>query len=382
MFVLENQRAVIKVIGVGGAGGNAVEHMLSANLTDVEFIIANTDAQALSCASSGLITKLQLGENITRGLGAGADPEIGRKAALEMRDGIVSALEGADMVFIAAGMGGGTGTGAAPVVAEVAHELKILSVAVVTRPFKYEGVGRNAVAEDGIAELQKQVDSLIIIPNEKIREVAGGDENVDTAFGMADQVLLGAVKGISDLITKPGKINLDFADVKTVMSAMGMAVMGSATASGENRAEEAVQMAISSPFLEDDEIEGAKGILVNITGGPNMSINEFENICKIIREYDHQECNMIIGMSIDTEMVDEISVTVVATGLTFSTSQKDIGLVESLESTEELGTATKKPQTLRQNQPLRMAAGTRTYDYSEKGMEQYDLPHWLRMQAD
>ncbi len=382
MFVLENQRAVIKVIGVGGAGSNAVEHMLSANLTDVEFIIANTDAQALGCASSGLITKLQLGENITRGLGAGADPEIGRKAALEMRDGIVSALEGADMVFIAAGMGGGTGTGAAPVVAEVAHELKILSVAVVTRPFIYEGVQRNTVAEDGIAELQKQVDSLIIIPNEKIREVAGGDANLETAFGMADQVLLGAVKGISDLITKPGKINLDFADVKTVMSAMGMAVMGSATASGENRAEEAVQMAISSPFLEDDEIEGAKGILVNITGGPNMSVNEFENICKIIREYDHKDCNMIIGMSIDTEMEDQISVTVVATGLTFSSERKNIGLVPSLDSTDESQAAVETHQPLRQNQSLRMATGTRNYDFTEKGMEQYDLPHWLRMQAD
>ncbi len=383
MFVLENQRAVIKVIGVGGAGGNAAEYMLSANLTDVEFIIANTDAQALGSASSGLITKLQLGENITRGLGAGANPEIGRQSALEMREGIASALEGADMVFIAAGMGGGTGTGAAPVVAEVARELKILSVAVVTRPFKYEGAKRNSVAEDGIAELQKQVDSLIIIPNDKILEVAGGNANLETAFGMADQVLLDAVKGISDLITKPGKINLDFADVKTVMGAMGMAVMGSATASGENRAEEAIQMAISSPFLEDGEIEGAKGILVNITSGPNMQMDDYEKICTIINEYDHKDCNMIIGMSIDGEMVDEISVTIVATGLTFNRASK-IGLVEPTDDDDEnneQGVAVAALPPRRQAHQLRSAGG-QPGDFSGKSMDHYDLPHWLRRQAD
>ncbi len=380
MFELENQRAVIKVIGVGGGGSNAVEYMLSANLTDVEFIIANTDAQALSTASSGLITKLQLGETITRGLGAGANPEVGRQAALEMRDSITSALQGADMAFIAAGMGGGTGTGAAPVVAEVARELKILSVAVVTRPFDYEGERRRAVADEGIVELQKYVDSLIIIPNDKIPEVAGGDESFQAAFGMADQVLLNAVKGISDVITKPGKINLDFADVRNIMGSMGMAVMGSATATGENRAKEAIQMAISSPFLEDDEIEGAKGILVNITGGPNMSVNEFGDICKIIREYDHRDCNMIIGMSIDNEMEEEISVTVVATGLTFNGARK-IGLVQPPDETdEEQGEIEEAPQ-FRQARKIRMV-GNPAYDLSEKGMDYYDLPHWLRKQAD
>lgn len=382
MFVIENQRAVIKVIGVGGAGGNAVEYMLSANLNDVEFIVANTDAQALGCTSSGLITKLQLGENITRGLGAGANPDVGRQAALEMRDGIANALDGADMVFIAAGMGGGTGTGAAPVVAEVAREMKILSVAVVTRPFEYEGEKRRTVAEKGILELHQHVDSLIIIPNDKIPDVAGDDEIFEAAFGMADQVLLDAVKGISDLITKPGKINLDFSDVKTVMGSMGMAVMGSATAQGENRAEEAIQMAIASPFLEDGEIEGAKGILVNITGGPDMRIGEYRKICSLIREYDHSDCNMMIGMSIDGEMGNEISVTVVATGLNFSNGQT-MELVKPLEekdTAEQQVDAVANAKRRRENR-LEMVSGL-PLDYSEESMEHYDLPHWLRRQAD
>ena len=237
-----------------------------------------------------------------------------------------------------------------------------------------------AIADEGITELQKYVDSLIIIPNDKIPEVAGGDESFQAAFGMADQVLLDAVKGISDVITKPGKINLDFADVKNIMGSMGMAVMGSATATGENRAKEAIQMAISSPFLEDDEIEGAKGILVNITGGPNMSVNEFGDICKIIREYDHRDCNMIIGMSIDNEMEEEISVTVVATGLTFNGARK-IGLVQPPDETdEEQGGIEESPQ-FRQPRKMRMV-GNPAYDLSGKNMDYYDLPHWLRKQAD
>lgn len=382
MFVIENQRAVIKVIGVGGAGGNAVEYMLSGNLSDVEFIIANTDAQALSSVSSGLITKLQLGENITRGLGAGANPDIGRQAAQEMHDGIVSALEGADMVFIAAGMGGGTGTGAAPVVAEVARDMKILSVAVVTRPFSYEGKKRGAVAEEGIAELQKHVDSLIVIPNDKIPDVAGEDETLETAFGMADQVLLDAVKGISDLVTNPGRINLDFSDVKTVMGAMGKAVMGSATAHGENCAQEAVQMAINSPFLEDVDIEGAKGILVNITGSPNIKMSDCRKICDLIREYDHDDCTMVIGMAIDNDMTDEISVTVVATGLNFNQAP-EIELVQPLETERD----DEQQQAIEDGQTRRKVHQMDAYQRSPDGFsgeisEQYDLPHWLRRQAD
>lgn len=382
MFVIENQRAVIKVIGVGGGGGNAVEYMLTEKLGDVEFIIANTDAQALGSTSSGQITRLQLGENITRGLGAGANPEIGRQAALEMRDHLVSVLDGADMVFIAAGMGGGTGTGAAPVVAEVAREMKILSVAVVTRPFEYEGAKRSAVAEQGISELHQHVDSLIIIPNDKIPTIAGDDEDIETAFGMANQVLLNAVKGISDLITKPGRINLDFSDVKTVMGEMGMAVMGSATAKGENRADEAIQMAISSPFLEDADIEGAKGILVNITGGPDLRIGEYRRICTLVREYDHPDCNMMIGMSIDNEMEEEISVTVVATGLKYGGSTLKLAEPVPAEPEDQNQEDAAQASRVRRRDSRLEMLNTAPADYSEKNMDRYDLPIWLRKQAD
>jgi len=297
----DNQAAVIKVIGVGGGGGNAVQHMLSGNIEGVEFICANTDVQALNnCAAK---TSLQLGRNITKGLGAGADPEIGRQAALEDRDRVMDLLEGADMVFITAGMGGGTGTGAAPIVAQVAKEMGILTVAVVTRPFLFEGKKRAQIADDGINELGQFVDSLITIPNEKLLAVLGRDISLLNAFGAANDVLLGAVQGIAELITCPGLINVDFADVKTVMSEMGMAMMGSGKAQGEDRAAVAAETAVSSPLLEDVNLSGAKGILVNITAGMDMTIGEFDevgNTVKRITYYISQDTlhKLLIDISI------------------------------------------------------------------------------------
>ena len=307
-----SQQAVIKVIGVGGGGGNAVEHMLQAELEGVGFINANTDAQTLT--RSRAPTVLQIGESLTKGLGAGANPEIGRQAAVEDRDRIAGAIEGADMVFIAAGMGGGTGTGAAPVIAELAREMKMLTVAVVTRPFSFEGKKRMKLAQEGIGELQDHVDSLIIIPNDKVLAVMGQDADLSEAFYKADEVLLNAVQGISELITRPGLINVDFADVRTVMSEMGMAMMGSATAAGENRAVEAARMAISSPLLEDTDLHGAKGILVNVTAA-RMTIGEHEAVGTAIAEYADADANMVIGTALDPAMQDDLRVTIVATGL-------------------------------------------------------------------
>ena len=308
-----SQQAVIKVIGVGGGGGNAVEHMLTADLDGVDFINANTDAQML--ARSAAPTVLQLGEGITKGLGAGADPEVGRQAAIEDRDRIGAAIEGADMVFITAGMGGGTGTGAAPVIAELAREKDVLTVAVVTRPFPFEGKKRQAIADQGIDELQDQVDSLIIIPNEKVLAVMGHDATLVDAFNKANEVLFNAVQGISELITRPGLINVDFADVRTVMAEMGMAMMGSASVSGENRAVEAARRAISSPLLEDVNLHGAKGLLVNITAGPDMAIGEFEAVGNAIHEYAAPDANVVIGTAFDPDMDGNLRVTMVATGL-------------------------------------------------------------------
>ena len=307
-----SQQAVIKVIGVGGGGGNAVEHMLTADLEGVD-INANTDAQMLSRSNAS--TVLQLGESLTKGLGAGADPEIGRQAAMEDRDRISAAIEGADMIFITAGMGGGTGTGAAPVIAELAREKGILTVAVVTKPFPFEGKKRQALADQGIDELHDQVDSLIIIPNEKVLAVMGHDATLVDAFNKANEVLFNAVQGISELITRPGLINVDFADVRTVMSEMGMAMMGSASVSGENRAVEAAKRAISSPLLEDVNLHGAKGLLVNITAGPDMAIGEFEAVGNAIHEYAAADANVVIGTAFDPGMQGELRVTMVATGL-------------------------------------------------------------------
>ncbi|MFW1678543.1 cell division protein FtsZ [Pontibacter sp. JAM-7] len=307
------QSAVIKVIGVGGGGGNAVQHMVSCELEGVDFICANTDAQALNNMSSR--TVIQLGGELTKGLGAGANPDVGRQAAQEDRERIAEMLDGADMVFITAGMGGGTGTGAAPIVAEVAKELGILTVAVVTKPFSFEGRKRLSIAEQGIKELKENVDSLIIIPNEKLLPVLGKNTSLLNAFNTANDVLKGAVQGIADLIIRPGMINVDFADVRTVMSEMGMAMMGSGSGRGEDRAEEATRAAINSPLLEDVDLKGASGILVNITAGLDLSLGEFSEVGSIVEEYASENATIVVGTVIDPELTDAITVTVVATGL-------------------------------------------------------------------
>ncbi len=305
--------ANIKVVGVGGGGGNAVAHMLQTAIEGVDFICANTDVQALKKSQARV--QLQIGANITKGLGAGANPELGRQAALEDRDRIQEVLTGADMVFITTGMGGGTGTGAAPVIAQIAKDMGILTVAVVTKPFPFEGKKRMEQAMNGIRELEKQVDSLIVIPNEKLLSVMGKSASLMDAFNSANDVLFSAVQGISELITRPGLINVDFADVRTVMESMGTAMMGSGVASGENRAREAAEAAIHSPFLEDIELQGARGILVNVTAGPDLTIGDYNEIGEIIREMAAEEANVKIGTAIDMDMEGEIRVTVVATGL-------------------------------------------------------------------
>src|SRR3569833_3109557 len=308
-----SQSAVIKVIGVGGGGGNAVAHMVTSGIDGVEFMCINTDAQALK--HSKVKTSLQIGTNMTKGLGAGADPEVGRQAAMEDRDRIVELVEGCDMLFITAGMGGGTGTGAAPVVAQVAKELGILTVAVVTKPFEMEGNKRGFVADHGIAELGKYCDSLITIPNQKLLTVLGPQTTLLDAFKSANQVLQGAVQGIAELITRPGLINVDFADVRTVMAETGMAMMGSGAASGENRAKEAAEMAVSSPLLEDINLAGAHGILVNVTAGMDLSIGEFQEVGNIVKQFASDDATVVVGTEIDPELSNTVRVTVGATGL-------------------------------------------------------------------
>lgn len=308
-----DQQAEIKVIGVGGGGGNAIDYMVEGSFEGVEFISANTDLQTLS--RSGANVLLQIGGSLTKGLGAGANPDVGRRAAIEDSDQIADALSGADMVFITAGMGGGTGTGAAPVVARVAREQGALAVAVVTKPFPFEGARRMRIAEQGIRELSEHVDSLIVIPNARVLEVMGKQASLMEAFVRANEVLLNAVQGISELITRPGLINVDFADVRTVMSKMGMAVMGSATASGAGRAEDAARSAVSSPLLEDTSISGARGLLVNVTAGMDMAIGEFEDVGNVVREFASDEATVVIGTALDPEMKGNIRVTMVATGI-------------------------------------------------------------------
>ncbi|HAT40847.1 MAG TPA: cell division protein FtsZ [Rheinheimera sp.] len=324
--LMENhsEEAVIKVVGVGGGGGNAVEYMVASNIEGVEFIAANTDAQALRNSSANVT--LQLGANVTKGLGAGANPEVGRRSAEEDRDTIKKTIMGADMVFIAAGMGGGTGTGAAPIVAQVAKELGILTVAVVTKPFPFEGKKRSTFADEGINELSKHVDSLITIPNDKLLKVLGKGTSLLDAFKAANNVLLGAVQGIAELITRPGLINVDFADVRTVMSEMGTAMMGTGRASGPDRAEEAAEQAISSPLLEDIDLSGAKGILVNITAGLDLTIEEFEIVGNAVKAFASENATVVVGAVIDPEMSDELRVTVVATGIG-AERKPDISLV-------------------------------------------------------
>ena len=375
------QSAVIKVIGVGGGGGNAVKHMISNQVEGVDFICANTDAQALTDICSR--TVLQLGNNITKGLGAGANPEVGRKAAMEDRDRTHEALEGADMVFITAGMGGGTGTGGAPVVAEVARELGILTVAVVTKPFPFEGRKRMEVAEQGMRELREHVDSLITVPNEKLLSVLGKSTSLLDAFKAANDVLLNAVQGIADLIIRPGMINVDFADVRTVMSEMGMAMMGSGVASGENRAIEAAEAAIRSPLLEDVNIQGARGILVNITAGLDLSLGEFSDVGDTVKEFASDQATVVVGTVIDPEMHDELRVTVVATGLD---GGPDIPLKVVENKSAEPKTASDyrqldRPTVMRQNAAHReqqaIAAAV-----EDRDMEYLDIPAFLRRQAD
>src|SRR5512145_403904 len=308
-----SQSAIIKVVGVGGGGGNAVTHMVNSGIEGVDFVCINTDAQALK--HSQVKISLQIGCNITKGLGAGADPEVGRQAAMEDRDRIIELIEGCDMLFITAGMGGGTGTGAAPVVAQVAKELGILTVAVVTKPFEMEGSKRMASADHGIAELSRHVDSLITIPNQKLLTVLGGDVTLLDAFKSANQVLQGAVQGIAELITRPGMINVDFADVKTVMAETGMAMMGSGHSKGENRARVAAEAAISSPLLEDVNLSGAHGLLINVTAGMDLRTSEFHTVGETVKQYASDDATVVVGYVIDPEMTDQIRVTVVATGI-------------------------------------------------------------------
>ncbi len=381
------QNAVIKVVGVGGGGGNAVKHMIHHAVEGVDFICANTDAQALSDIESK--TVLQLGGDITKGLGAGANPEIGRAAAMEDRDRIADSLRGADMVFITAGMGGGTGTGGAPVVAEVAREMGILTVAVVTRPFPFEGKKRMSVAATGVSELSEHVDSLITIPNEKLLEVLGKNTTLLDAFKAANDVLLGAVQGIADLIIRPGMINVDFADVRTVMSEMGMAMMGTGSARGENRAVEAAEKAVNSPLLEDVDLQGARGILVNITAGLDLALGEFSEVGEKIEELASPEATVVVGTVIDPDMNDEMKVTVVATGLGSQVSRAPLQVIGSKDSAEADGIADYKELSRRPASTRRKAQAAGGADAAEPeseatsgGGDYFDIPTFLRRQAD
>lgn len=348
------QNAVIKVVGVGGSGGNAVQHMMTANIEGVEFICMNTDAQALKTSSAHTI--LQLGEAITRGLGAGANPEIGRRSAEEDRERIKAAIAGADMVFITSGMGGGTGTGAAPVVAQIAKELGILTVAITTKPFTFEGKVRMQIAEQGIANLSQYVDSLITIPNNKLLSVLGKNVTLVNAFRAANDVLRGAVQGIAELITRPGLINVDFADVRTVMSEMGMAMMGTGSASGENRARIAAEAAISSPLLDDVDMSGARGVLVNITAGLDMSIGEFEEVGEAVKNITSEGATVVVGTVIDPELHDEVRVTVIVTGL--GRKQNGLGTIAMPTTTSN--------RTLVDTSTTTRADGTIDYSQLEK----------------
>lgn len=378
------QNAVIKVIGVGGGGGNAVRHMIESSVEGVEFVCANTDAQALRDIDAR--TALQLGGSMTKGLGAGANPEVGRQSALEDRERIAEVLEGADMVFITAGMGGGTGTGAAPVVAEVARDMGILTVAVVTKPFPFEGRKRMQIADEGIFELQQHVDSLITIPNERLLAVLGGNASLIEAFKAANDVLLGAVQGIADLIIRPGMINVDFADVRTVMSEMGMAMMGSGFASGENRAREAAEAAIRSPLLEGVNLQGARGILVNISAGLDLSLGDFNEVGETIEEFASPDATVVVGTVIDPELSDEIRVTVVATGLQAPQAAKKapearvvVNNTKPMTNTADY-TELDKPTVMRKSAPKAAAAGTAAA--ADKDFDYLDIPAFLRNQAD
>lgn len=378
--------AIIKVIGVGGGGGNAVEHMVRERIEGVEFFAINTDAQALR--KTTIEQTIQIGNNITKGLGAGANPEIGRNAAEEDREVLKNTLDGADMVFIAAGMGGGTGTGAAPIIAEIAKEFNILTVAVVTKPFSFEGKKRMNFAENGIAELSKYVDSLIIIPNDKLLKVLGRGISLLDAFSTANDVLKGAVQGIAELITRPGLMNVDFADVKTVMSEMGYAMMGSGISKGEDRAEEASEIAISSPLLEDIDLSGARGVLVNISAGFDLRLDEFETIGNTIRSFASDNATVVIGTSLDPEMNEELRVTLVATGIGLD-KRPEITLVtnKSMKKTsienryQKISHSISKISTLREGKDHSQINNENNSNLNE-GSDYLEIPTFLRKQAD
>ncbi len=377
------QSATIKVIGVGGGGGNAVQHMVYSQLEGVDFICANTDAQALK--SLGAKTLLQLGGDITKGLGAGADPAVGREAALEDRERIQELLQGADMVFITSGMGGGTGTGAAPVVAQLAKEMGILTVAVVTKPFPFEGKKRMQVAMSGIKALTEQVDSLITIPNEKLLTVLGKNTSLLDAFKAANDVLFGAVQGIAELITRPGLINVDFADVRNVMREMGMAMMGTGSGAGEDRARQAAEAAIASPLLEDIDISGARGILVNVTGGLDVGIGEFEEVGEAVKALASEDATVVVGTVIDPEMTDELRVTLVATGLgsPAKPAAPERPSVRVVDAAPPRRVAGSDLEGLERPTALRRGEGNAAADYAgQTGIDVLDIPAFLRKQAD
>jgi len=372
--------AKIKVIGIGGGGGNAINTMISSNLKGVDFIVANTDAQALGQSLAPV--KIQLGEEVTRGLGAGSNPDVGKKAAMEAKDLIREQIEGADMVFVTAGQGGGTGTGGAPVVAEIAKELGALTVAVVTKPFQFEGKKRNTQADEGIDELRRIVDTLIVVPNQRLLSLGGRNLSLLETFKKADDILYQAVKGISDLITIPGLINLDFADVKSVMSEMGLALMGTGSASGENRAVEAAQKAISSPLLEDNTIQGARCVLLNITGGPDMTLFEINEASTLIQAEAHEEANIIFGTVVDETMGDEIRITVIATGFE-DTGKKKHGLPNLASFSTNRNKDIAVPAFIRKSQ-----SGSGDLNVIRMGLiddtenPDLEIPTFLRRQAD
>ena len=377
--------AIIKVVGVSGCGGNAVEHMIAKGLAGVDFVCANTDAQALKRSSAR--TQLQLGSALTRGLGAGARPEIGRDAAMEDRDRIAALIDGADMLFITAGMGGGTGTGAAPVVAEIAKQLGVLTVAVVTRPFSFEG-RRGKVAQAGIDELQKKVDSLIIIPNDKLMAVLGEEVSVLDAYAAANDVLHGAVAGIAEVINNPGLVNVDFADVRTVMSEVGMAMMGSASANGPDRARAAAEAAVKSPLLEDVNLAGARGVLVNITAASSLRMKEYHDVMNTIKGFTAEDAMVIVGTVIDDAMDGELRVTMIATGLGGAAAQAKRPALQVLETpamvartgTDNLGVSVEtidydkldQPAVIRRRVPANAAASA----------SDLEIPAFLRKQND
>ncbi|MEA2657789.1 MAG: cell division protein FtsZ [Candidatus Binatota bacterium] len=404
--IVEQQNSMtarIKVIGIGGGGSNAVNTMITASLSGVDFMVANTDAQSLEASEAAV--RIQLGGLVTKGLGAGANPEIGRRAALEDQEKIREYLEGSDMIFITAGMGGGTGTGGAPVIARVAREVGALTVGVVTKPFIFEGKKRMRQAEDGIEELKQNVDTLIVIPNQRLLSIAAKTTTMLEAFHKADDVLLQAVRGISDLIITPGLINLDFADVRTVMAEMGLALMGAASASGENRAIEAAQKAISSPLLEDISIQGARGVLINITGGPDLCLHEVNEAASMIQEEAHEDANIIFGAVIDESLTDEIRITVIATGFGEVKEEKKplpiaapapnvsniTHAVQKNKKVVHLGTIVddldaptwqRKKQGTEEVETVTLNKGGFQFGANQEDEDKYDIPTFLRRQMD